>query len=109
MIDWTQVKSLREEVGPDDFEEVVELFLEEVDEVVSRLATNAQTDVLEEDFHFLKGSAMNLGFAEFSSLCQKGEERAARGLAGETDVSEALDAYQKSKVKFINDLPNQIC
>ena len=31
MIDWTKVTELREEIGDEDFQEVVELFLEEVD------------------------------------------------------------------------------
>ena len=32
MIDWNRVAALREEVGAEDFDEVVELFLQEVDE-----------------------------------------------------------------------------
>ena len=32
MIDWARVSELRDEVGPEDFEEVLHLFLEEVDE-----------------------------------------------------------------------------
>ena len=34
MIDWSRVNELRDEVGAEDFEEVVELFLEEVEEVI---------------------------------------------------------------------------
>ena len=46
MIDWTRVDELRNEVGNDDFLEVAELFLEEVDEVISRL-TDAPAEDLE--------------------------------------------------------------
>ena len=39
MIDWTRVSELRDEVGAEDFDEVVELFLEEVDEAIKILRT----------------------------------------------------------------------
>ena len=35
MIDWARVSELRDEVGEGDFDEVVELFLEEVDEAIA--------------------------------------------------------------------------
>ena len=38
MIDWSRVSELREEVGEEDFAEVVELFLDEVDGVIGTLA-----------------------------------------------------------------------
>ncbi len=72
MIDWSRVTTLREEVGAEDFDEVVELFLEEVDDVVARLESGPAHDTLSEDLHFLKGSAMSLGFRQFSALCQAG-------------------------------------
>ena len=37
MIDWARVRELKDEVGADAFDEVVELFLEEVEEVIVRL------------------------------------------------------------------------
>ena len=37
MIDWARVSELRDEVGAEDFDEVVELFLEEVDEAIAAL------------------------------------------------------------------------
>ena len=105
MIDWSQVRTLREEVGPEDFDEVVELFLEEVEEVVTRLKSNADVTTLEEDMHFLKGSAMNLGFESFSKLCQDGEVMSANGQAEALDVGSVLECYQSSKVAFLNELP----
>ncbi|MFT6022605.1 MAG: HPt (histidine-containing phosphotransfer) domain-containing protein [Ascidiaceihabitans sp.] len=108
MIDWGQVKSLRDEVGPEDFEEVVELFLEEVEEVIERLKCNSDTATLEEDMHFLKGSAMNLGFEKFSKLCQAGENLSAKGQADELDVGSVLDCYASSKIVFLTDLPTAL-
>ena len=66
MIDWPRVTELREEVGAEDFGEVVEIFLEEVEEVIGKLE-GGDRGQLEQDLHFLKGSALNLGFDEFSS------------------------------------------
>ena len=81
MIDWTRVNDLREEIGDDSFAEVVELFLDEVEEVVMRLAAAPYPGSYEQHLHFLKGSAANLGFASFGALCQDGERQAARGLS----------------------------
>ncbi|SPH19424.1 hypothetical protein ASD8599_00148 [Ascidiaceihabitans donghaensis] len=105
MIDWSQVKSLRADVGPEDFDEVVELFLEEVEEVVTRLKQDADVNELENDLHFLKGSAMNLGFSEFSALCQDGELRAAEGRGDEINLSKVVECYAVSKKAFVTDLP----
>ena len=73
MIDWTRVEELKQEVGEDDFSEVVDLFLEEVEETITRLKQTPDLSQLEEDMHFLKGSALNLGFEQFSTLCQAGD------------------------------------
>lgn len=37
MINWKRVNELRDEIGPEDFAEVVELFLEEVEQVIDKL------------------------------------------------------------------------
>ena len=105
MIDWARVADLRSEVGEEDFGEVVDLFLEEVEEVAERLSTAPETARLEEDLHFLKGSALSLGFSQFSSLCQKGESLSASGKQAEVDLAEILTAYQQSKQRFLTELP----
>jgi len=91
MIDWERAKQLQSEIGPDDFAEVVAMFLEEADEVIARLTTRRGAQALESDLHFLKGSALNLGFEQLAALCQEGERRAA---AGSTDID--LDAVRGS-------------
>ena len=62
MINWDRVDELRHEVGPEDFNEVIELFLEEVDDTISTLGMCDGNRTLEEQLHFLKGSALNIGF-----------------------------------------------
>jgi len=93
VIDWSKVTSLIDEIGADSFDEVVELFLDEVDTVITRL--KARPDP------FLKGSAWNLGFADFGALCQDGERLAARGGAASIDIAAVLDCYQRSKMDFL--------
>ena len=41
----------------------------------------------EEDLHFIKSSALNLGFSNLSALCQAGERQAASGEAGGVDLA----------------------
>ncbi|MBY6135609.1 Hpt domain-containing protein [Leisingera sp. XS_AS12] len=103
MIDWPRVSELREEVGAEDFDEVVEIFLEEVEGVINKLA-GGDHGQLEQDLHFLKGSALNLGFEEFSGLCLDGERKAADGQAGNVDVAAIIASYQTSKSSFLSGL-----
>ena len=49
MIDWTRVKELQDEIGADDFAEVVQLFLEETDAVVERLIASPRLTEIEAD------------------------------------------------------------
>jgi histidine phosphotransfer protein HptB len=101
MIDWDRVESLRDEVGAEAFDEVAELFLDEVDPVISRLETSPDPACLEQDLHFLKGSALNLGFADFGALCQEGERLAASGEAGKINVMALVELYRKSRDAFL--------
>jgi Hpt domain. len=73
MIDWSRVRELREEVGADDFRDILGIFFEELDETTARLAAMPPGSVAEDDIHFLKGCALNLGFAEVSALCSSFE------------------------------------
>lgn len=102
MIDWNRVEELRSEIGDDGFAEVVELFLDEVEGVMMRLASQPSPDRYEEDLHFLKGSAWNLGFAAFGTLCQNGEREAAAGRAHAVDIRGLLDSYSQSKAQFMD-------
>lgn len=101
MIDWQRVNTLRAEIGEEDFEEVVPLFLEEVSEITDQLGAHVDLDQLEANLHCLKGSAVNLGFADFSALCHDGEAMAAAGNAASVDVGEILKCFDASKVAFM--------
>ena len=96
MIDWARVTELCAEIGADDFNEVVDLFLEEADEVIVRLEPNNTAASLEADLHFLKGAALNLGLSALAALCQEGERRAALGETGLNTVA-VKQCYMASK------------
>lgn len=106
MIDWPRVRELKDEVGSDSFDEVVELFLEEVEEVITRLHTDDRTQ-LEQDLHFLKGSALNLGFEAFSTLCLEGERISAEGNAAGVNLPHILASFAASKETFLAKLPQE--
>ncbi len=102
MIDWDRIKELREEIGAEDFAEVAEMFVSEVDASIETLRTAPNMDTLGEDLHFLKGSALNLGFAELSNLCQQGELAARGGKPETVDINAVVSTYDASKEQFLS-------
>ena len=106
MIDWERVRELQDEIGSDDFAEVVELFLDEVDTVIQTLHDSTGLNELEEAMHFLKGSALSLGFKEFASLCQAGESAAKAG--AEVQLGSVVKSYTESRSQFVTELATQI-
>jgi len=104
MIDWNKVMELRGEIGDEDFAEVVELFLEEVEEVIVELRAGVPEDKLEGSMHFLKGSALNLGFETFSKMCAEGETAAASGDYERVELEKIIRSYDISKARFLEEL-----
>jgi HPt (histidine-containing phosphotransfer) domain-containing protein len=100
MISWDRVQELRDEIGDEDFEEVAGVFLDEVDEVIARLKSTPNPATYEEDLHFLKGSALNLGFQAMSKLCQEGEAQAAAGSAASIALEQVFTVYDQSRQAF---------
>lgn len=105
MIDWNRVRELRDEIGTDEFADVVSLFLDEVESEISALRGQGLADRLEARLHFLKGGALNLGFDDFAALCQTGEQLASQGYANKVDVMEIIETYDKSRATFMAGLP----
>lgn len=101
MIDWSRVKELKDEIGEEDFGEVAEIFLEEVDEVIARLKTNPDPSLFEQDMHFLKGSALNLGFRGLSDICGQNESAAAQGQCEQIVLEPVFTVYAQSKSAFL--------
>ena len=101
MINWARVNELRQEVGEEDFGEVVELFLEEVDETLTRLKCAPDPDTFEDVMHFLKGSALNLGFFHLGSICQASKVAASQGRPEDVDLESLFSTYALSKKEFL--------
>jgi HPt (histidine-containing phosphotransfer) domain-containing protein len=106
MIDWARIAELRAEIGAEDFSEVVELFLEEVEGEINQLRAGCADNALEARLHFLKGGALNLGFSTFSELCQQGETAAADGRAHDVDLEATIACFDASRHAFIDGLPS---
>lgn len=98
MIDWLRMSELRDEIGQDGFDEVVDVFLEEAEEVVARLGAGPAP--AQEDLHFLKGSALNLGFVEVAQLCQDGERLLAAG--ARADPQPIAAAFRAAREAVLN-------
>ena len=92
MIDWTRIDELRSEIGEDGFDEVVEIFLDEVAETLAELDDLPKGAERAARLHFLKGSALNLGFTRVADLCKAAElDQEA------TSASEIADAFSGAR------------
>ncbi len=103
MINWKQIQQLEEDIGAEDFCDVVDLFLAEVDEAVDQLESIPANDqaALAPALHFLKGSAYNLGFKAFGDLCSDGEKQSAEGRFDAAELPRFPSLYDDSKRAFL--------
>ena len=106
MIDWDRVSELRDEVGAEDFMDVVEMFLDEVNEEIDTITGEMTVQELEAKLHFLKGSALNLGLAAFADLCRIGEDLARQGEMQAIDRPAIVECYHASIKAFESALPD---
>ena len=99
LVDWSRLAELKSEIGEDDFDEVMEIFLEECDGNTDGLVAS---DALEQDLHFLRGAAMNLGLEALASACQAGERAAARGQGDGVDRAAIVALYRTSRARLLS-------
>jgi histidine phosphotransfer protein HptB len=107
MIDWKRVEELRDEIGPDGFVEVADMFLDEAEEAVTALLQGLPIDKMEGQLHFLKGSALNLGLSDLAAICQDGERKAAAGDGATIDPAQVAAVYHASRDLLLSRL-NQV-
>jgi HPt (histidine-containing phosphotransfer) domain-containing protein len=91
-IDWARLAELREEIGPEEFAAVVEVFLADTDALVAALP-ETPPDRLEGALHAIKGSALNLGLVRLAAICAEGEACAAGGRPAAVPLAPILLAY----------------
>lgn len=101
MIDWSHVDGLRIDLA-EGFDELVEVFLDEVDSAMARLSPDLAPGQMASDLHFLKGAALNLGFTAFADLCSQGEIRAGRG--GRVETAPIREIFSASRRAFVQGL-----
>ncbi|RFP90759.1 Hpt domain-containing protein [Rhodobacteraceae bacterium 63075] len=102
MIDWSKAKELCNEVGEEDFGEIVEVFLDEVEEELASL-DGRDAECLGKSMHFLKGSALNLGFTSLAEICVEGEALAQTGHSEKIDTARIKSVYADSKRIFLGE------
>lgn len=108
MIDWQRIRELVDEFGADDFAEVVDLFLQEVEGAIDQLAESCgDPSLMAQHMHFLKGAALNLGFSELSDLCSQGESAAKAGSSDPAMVETVRRKFAESRVVFQRELPTR--
>jgi HPt (histidine-containing phosphotransfer) domain-containing protein len=96
MINTARIQELKDEVGEDDLVEVIELFCEEVEDVLRALDSTPQ-DQMAAQLHFLKGSALNIGLDDVSELCEQQENRLKSDPVATADVNMIRVTYAASK------------
>ena len=99
MVNWDRITELQEEVGEEDLAEVLALFCEEVEEALGALST-ADAGTLKSQLHFLKGSALNIGLDQVSTLCREAEQSLAGDPQSVIAVEAIRTAYENARVEM---------
>jgi HPt (histidine-containing phosphotransfer) domain-containing protein len=107
MIDWGRVRDLHDEIGAESFAEVLELFVQEVDEALSRLRDATDPVAASGEFHFLKGAALNLGLDTIAELCAQGEKAAAAAQDTHFARTRALREFPSLNADLLRDWRQQ--
>ncbi|MBV7410998.1 Hpt domain-containing protein [Maritimibacter sp. DP1N21-5] len=76
------------------------MFMDEVDETIAKLQSAPHPRSLEEDLHFIRSAALNIGFADLARACQEGESAAAA--RQEVDLAGLFALYHASRAAFAN-------
>lgn len=102
MIDWDHLNALRADIGEEDFADVAALFIAEITEHLDGLKA-ARHDVSAADFHFLRGSAANLGFIALQDACVTAEAVCKGGQV--PDVAAVATVFAESLAQVSSELP----
>lgn len=103
MIDRKRIENLKAEVGEDDLAEVVMLFCEEVEETLDRIRAPAAR-IVPDDLHFLKGSALNIGFVEMAGLCQLAEKSLRKDPTACPNIHVISQAFAKARRTLLKEV-----
>lgn len=93
-MDWTRINELKDEIGEEDLADILAIFLEEVSERLSQMRVG-DAKALADDLHFVKSSALNIGFASLANASAEMETNARDG-AVEANISELKAAFDQA-------------
>jgi HPt (histidine-containing phosphotransfer) domain-containing protein len=102
MIDWDRLNALRNDIGEEDFAAVTLLFVSEIGEKLASLQ-GAPSAATADDFHFLRGSAVNLGLTAFAEICTLAEGACKTGRT--PDIAGVAAAFADAMAALAPDLP----
>lgn len=102
MIDRTRLDGLREDIGAEDFADLACVFVAEMTEHLDRLRGDPARATAA-DFHFLRGSAANLGLAAMAVAC--GEAEAACRVGASPDIAAIAAIFARSIEAIAADIP----
>ena len=92
-VDLDRLASLRDDIGAEDFADVVLLFFAEIGDKLEQMHKDSAT-LTADDFHFLRGSAANLGFTAMVAACERAEADCAIGRT--PDLAAVSDCYNSA-------------
>jgi HPt (histidine-containing phosphotransfer) domain-containing protein len=102
VIDWNRLNALRDDIGEEDFADVAFLFVSEIGEKLTSLQ-GTPADATADDFHFLRGSAVNLGLTAFAEACTMAEGACKDGRA--PDIAGVAGAFSAAMAALAHSLP----
>ena len=102
MIDRTRLNGLREDIGEEDFADVAFLFVAEITEHLQRLRDDPARATAA-DFHFLCGSAANMGFVAMAEACRRAE--AACAADRPPDIDAIAECFARSLDAIAPEIP----
>jgi HPt (histidine-containing phosphotransfer) domain-containing protein len=102
LIDWDHLMSLRADIGEEDFADVAFVFFSEIDGKLADLQAD-HVRATAEDFHFLRGSAANLGFSAMVAACAAAEAACAAGKP--PDLAAVVESYEAAMAELRPRMP----
>ncbi len=100
-VDWDRLNELKNDIGEEDFADVAILFVAELQETLSGMTA---TGAAAEDFHFLRGSAANLGFKALVDACTTAEATCKAGSV--PDVDAVKSAFELALAEMSGQMPD---
>ncbi len=100
-VDWDRLNELKSDIGEEDFADVAVLFVSELQDTLSAMEV---ATAVADDFHFLRGSAANLGFTALVAACSQAEAAAKAGQA--PDVASVKAAFDQALAEISAKMPD---